>query len=379
MPPDLLWWAPQVGANEQALIAEVLRSNYLNDGKVTEDFEHRVAELLGCRHAVAVTSGTAAIFLALAGLGVGPGDEVIVPDITFIATANAVTLTGARPVLADVNPQTLTLSPEAAAQVITRRTRAIVPVHISGRSADMPALLELARCAGLFVVEDAAEGLLSRYGDRYLGTLGDAGALSFSPNKTITTGQGGMVLTDDAVLHRRLRELKDQGRAVQGTGGDDLHPCVGYNFKLTNLQAAVGLGQMEQLGGRIERLKQIYEGYSQGLAGVPGVSLPGFRTDRGESPQWVDVLADERDTLHDHLLARGMHCRRFWFPLHTQAPYRQPDAEFPHSTRVIPHAMWLPSAFTMSDQDVERVCAAIREFMTGQGRPRLAAPRQNAA
>jgi perosamine synthetase len=363
---QLPWWAPEVGSTELGLVADVLRSNYLNDGQVTARFERRLADLLGCRHAVAVTSGTAALFAALAALGVGPGDEVLVPDVTFIATANAVRLTGATPVLVDVTPHTLTMCPEAAAAAVTLRTRAIIPVHVSGRAADMGALLDLARDFGLFVVEDAAEALQSRQQGRCLGTLGDAGALSFSPNKTITTGQGGVVLTDDAVLHRRLREIKDQGRATQGTGGDDRHPVVGYNFKLTNLQAAVGLGQLEMLDQRVRRMQRTYICYHDGLADVPGVVLPGFDLAAGESPQWIDILAERRDELHDFLLARGMHCRRFWFPLHQQAPYRRPDAEFPVSSRQVSRALWLPSALTMSDDDVSRVCDAVRGFYRGR-------------
>jgi perosamine synthetase len=227
----------------------------------------------------------------------------------------------------------------------------------------MPALLDLAESAGLYVVEDAAEALMSRTDGRCLGTIGHAGILSFSPNKTITTGQGGAVLTGDPDLYRRLRQLKDQGRVGQGTGGDDVHPCIGYNFKLTNLQAAVGLGQLERLAARVERLKRIYQCYAQEFAELPGIALPGFRIDSDESPQWVDVLVEERDALHDYLLAQGIHCRRFWFPLHTQAPYRQPDDRFPNSTRLGPRAMWLPSAFTLTERDVRHICRAIRGFL----------------
>lgn len=212
------WWRPQVGPLEYGLVRDVLDSNFLNDGDVTTRFERDIARLVGARHAVGVTSGTTAISLALTALGVGPGDEVVVPDMTFIATANAVTLAGATPVLVDVDPRTLTMSPEALARAITGRTRAIVPVHVSGRSADMDAIGAIALDHGLAVVEDAAEALMSARGGRMLGTIGAAGCLSFSPNKTITTGQGGMVLTNDDAVHARLRELKDQGRPVRGTG-----------------------------------------------------------------------------------------------------------------------------------------------------------------
>jgi len=350
---------------EYTLVKDVLDSNYLNEGDVTTCFEQEVAQLVRAKHAVAITSGTIALFLALAGMGVGPGHEVIVPDVTFIATANAVMLTGARPVLVDIDPASLNMDPAAMAAAITGQTKAVMPVHVSGRSANLPVILEIARAHGLLVIEDAAEAFMSAVDGKYLGTFGHAGCLSFSPNKTITTGQGGMILTDDDALHLRLRELKDHGRPVRGTGGDDIHHSVGYNFKLTNLQAAVGLGQLSALHHRLERQKQIYRLYAENLSGLQGISLPGFRLEAGEIPQWTDALVERRDELDRYLRARGAHCRRFWFPIHTQAPYRLPDDQFPNSTRVIPHALWLPSAFTLSDDDVATVCEYIREFVGG--------------
>lgn len=356
------WWHPLMTGGEEARVAEVLRSNYLNDGDVTTAFEDRIAGLFGASHAIATTSGTTAIFLAVAAAGAGPGDEVIVPDVTFIATANAVRLAGATPVLVDIDPRTLNVDPEAVRKAITAKTKAIVPVHVSGRSADMPALMAIGKEHGVAVIEDAAEALLSEVKGRRLGTIGLAGCLSFSPNKTITTGQGGMVLTNDATFAARLRALKDHGRPVRGTGGNDEHPTLGFNFKLTNLQSAVGLAQAEVLEPRVVRLRQIYRGYRDGLQGVAGITLPGFDVDGGETPQWVDAIAENRDALVEHLLANGMHCRPFWFPLHTQSPYKLADDRFPHSTRQMLKALWLPSALSLTDEDVSAVCRAIRNF-----------------
>jgi perosamine synthetase len=354
------WWVPQVGDLEFDYLRQALESNYLNEGQLAEHFERRLAGLLGVKHAVAVTSGTAALFLALKCLGVGPGDEVLVPDVTFIATANAVTLAGARPVLVDVDPETLTIDAAAAAAAVTSHSRAVIPVHVSGRAADMQAVLDLANRHGLAVVEDAAEALLSYHRGRPLGTSGRLGCFSFSPNKTITTGQGGLIVTDDDRLAVRLRELKDQGRPVRGTGGDDIHASLGFNFKFTNLQAAVGLGQLQMLAGRLRRVRQIYEAYHEALAGVPGLRLPGFR--EGEVPQWTDAVAEHRDALVRHLTARKMHSRNFWHPLHTQAPYRLPDDGFPRSTALCRQAFWLPSSFTMTAAEQRAVCQAIKEF-----------------
>lgn len=356
------WWEPQLAGGEQARVAAVIDSLYLNDGDVTTAFETRLASLFGAAHGVATTSGTTAIFLALAAAGVQAGDEVLVPDVTFIATANAVRLTGATPVLVDIDPRTLNIAPERVRQALTPKTKAMVPVHVSGRSADMPALTAIGREHGIAVIEDAAEALLSNAGGRRLGTIGIAGCLSFSPNKTITTGQGGLVLTNDDAFAARLRALKDHGRPARGTGGNDEHPTLGYNFKLTNLQAAVGLAQAEQLESRVERLRQLFRLYRDGLDGVAGMTLPGFDLAGGETPQWVDAIADRRDELVAYLLARNIHCRPFWFPLHTQRPYQRDDRDFPESTRLMPRALWLPSALTLSDADVATVCAAIRQF-----------------
>jgi perosamine synthetase len=348
---------------ELELVREVIESNYVNDGDVTERFERAVADRVGSKHAVAVTSGTTAIALALIAAGVRGGDEVIVPDMTFIATANAVKLAGGTPVLADVDERTLDLDPTAFERAITPRTKAVVPVHVSGRAADMAAIAKVAEKRGIAVVEDAAEAFISRVDGRALGTFGIAGCLSFSPNKSITTGQGGIVLTDDDDLAGRVRSLKDQGRPVRGTGGDDVHPTIGFNFKFTNLQAAIGLAQLRVLDERLERQRRIYAIYAKALADLPGIRLPGFDLSRGETPLWTDAVVDRRDDLDRWLSDRAMGCRRFWFPLHTQAPYRRDDSEFPIATRVAPKALWLPSAFTISDDDVATVCESIVSFL----------------
>jgi len=192
--------------------------------------------------------------------------------------------------------------------------------------------------------------------------LGRAGCFSFSPNKTITTGQGGLIVTDDEALVVRLRELKDQGRPVRGTGGNDVHAVIGFNFKMTNMQAAVGIGQLGKLESRAAHLRDVYRWYKSGLAGISAIRLLPFDVDGGETPQWVDAIAQDRDTLVEHLRRNDMHCRPFWFPIHTQRPYAQPDAGFPVSSRLMMSAVWLPSALQLTESDVRLVCAEIRRF-----------------
>jgi perosamine synthetase len=362
MSGKIAWWQPELGDAERERVLSVLVSNYINDGAVTEEFQSAIAKLVNAKFGVGVTSGTAAIYLSLVALGIGPEDEVIVPDITFIATANAVTMCGATPVLVDVDGQTLNISVEAMEAAMTAKTKAVVPVHVSGRAADMEEILRVCGARGIPVVEDAAEALCSRHKARNLGTFGITGCFSFSPNKTITTGQGGVIVTSDEDVYQRLRALKDQGRPVRGTGGDDEHPTLGFNFKLTNLQAAVGLAQLEKLPARLERIRRTYHIYREELGTSSGIHLLPFDTAAGEQPQWVDALADRRNELDAFLAANDAGCRRFWFPLHTQKPYLKSDLAFPNSVRVAKDAIWLPSAFQMTDEDVRHVCGLIRSF-----------------
>lgn len=361
---DIRWWVPKIGAAEKAFVNRALDADFPNEGRLTSLFEKKIADLLGVRYAVMVTSCTAAIFLALKALKIGAGDEVIVPDITFIATANAVEMCGATPVLVDIDPATMNMSPDAFERAITKRTKAVIPVYVSGRAGCIESIAGIAARKGINVVEDAAEALASKYKGRCLGTIGELGCFSFSPHKIITTGQGGAVVTNSNKMNIRLRELKDQGRPRRGTGGDDTHNVIGYNFKFTDIQAAVGLGQLTYLGSRLKRMKEIYLKYLKNLKGAEGIDLFLFNTGQGESPQWVDAIVDRRDAMDRYLRVRGIECRRYWFPVHTQLPYRISDKKFPNSVRLSPKALWLPSSFMMPDSDIDTVCGYIKEFLS---------------
>lgn len=356
------WWEPQIGSEEKKFIDEVLASNFPNEGEFTFLFEKKIAKLLDSNFAIAVTSGTTAIFLALKGLGIGRGDEVIVPDLCFVAAANAVELIGAKVVLVDINPSTLGIDLSSLQKSLTKRTKAIIPVHISGNGAGIESILKIAKSHNIFVVEDAAEAFLSKYKGKFLGTFGDAGCFSFSPAKTITTGQGGAIVTNNSHLQKRIKELKDQGRSERGTGGDDLHNSIGYNFKFTNLQAALGLGQLTYLRSRLERLKKNHKLYARNLKNIRGVKVFEFNLEAGEVPQWTILRTERRNELDQYLGSYNVECRRFWFPVHTQKPYRQYDKNFPNSAMLSPQLLWLPSAYTMTDSDVEYVCKLIKEF-----------------
>lgn len=358
------WWTPKVEKEDYKFIKKALDANFVNEGPFVAELEKKIANLVGAEYAIATTSGTVAIFLALKALGIGHGDEVIVPDMTFIATANAVSLCGAKPVLVDINPANLTISIDAVKEAITLKTKAIVPVHVTGRGADMPAILDIAKKHNLYVIEDAAEALTSKQNGKFLGTFGDAGCFSFSANKTISTGQGGMIVTNNKNLYLKLKPLKDQGRPVRGTGGDDPHDTIGYNFRMTDLQAGMGLGQFIHLKERTTRMKRNYELYAKNLKNVAEISV--FPSKKGETPQWTDILAEKRDELADYLKNQNIDCRRYWHPIHRQLAYKLADKNFPNSTRLSPKALWLPSAFTMTDKEALAVCVKIKEFFSKQ-------------
>ncbi len=359
---SLKWWHPVLGEREREMVLKAIDCNFPNDGEFTQEFERRIALMAGAKYAVGVTSGTSALFLALLASGVRRDDEVLVPDLTFIATANAVRMVGARAVLVDVRRDDFGMDPERAAAAITPRTTAILPVHVNGRKASIEALVELARRHGLAVIEDAAEGFGSHPGGRALGTFGQSGCFSFAPSKIITTGQGGAIITSDDAVHARLRGLKDQGRPVRGTGGADDHPTLGFNFKLSNLLAAVGVAQLEQLDKRLGHIKDLYRWYRDALRGIPGLEVPRFDLEGGEMPQWIDVLVDRRDELAAYLESRGIETRKFWYPLHTQPPYHDAGQDFPAAIDVSARGLWLPSALSVSRTDVEHVAAAIHDF-----------------
>lgn len=355
---------PKIEKEDYEFIHKALDANYVNEGKLVSQFENKIANLLNVKYAIAVTSGTMAIFLALKSAGIGYGDEVIIPDITFIATANAVNLCGAKPVLTDVNPLNLNINIEAIKRVLTSRTKAIIPVHVSGRAADMESILKIAKKNNLYVIEDAAEAFTSKHKEKYLGTFGDAGCFSFSSNKTISTGQGGMLVTNNEEIYNRAVALKDQGRYSRGTGGNDIHNTIGYNFKLTDLQAALGLGQIVHLEERRKRMQKNYQLYAENLHRVKKIFI--FKTDikNGELPQWTDALTKQRDELCEYLKKQNIDCRKYWFPIHKQLAYKLPDKNFTNSVNLSPKALWLPSAFTLKDEDILTVCEKITNFFS---------------
>lgn len=356
------WFGPHLTGKEIDRLSDVVRSGYLNDGPMAREFERRIAEILGVPHCIAVTSGTAALTLALIALGIGPGDEVIVPDLTFAATANAVRLAGASVKLVDVDLERFCIDPAAVKAAIGPSTRAVIPVDVNGRGAQYGVLEAICAEHGLALVCDAAEGLGSKYRNKSIGAYGDAACFSFSANKTITSGQGGIIATNNADVYNRLRELKDQGRRHGGTGGDDLHPVLGFNFKYTDLQAAVALAQLDAFNDRLKLAQLRDTNYCRLLKDVPGITLPSFG-EPGEVRQWMDVLVDDRSAVIDSLNKHNIASRSFWLPLHQQAPYADDPSRFPNSTSISRRGLWLPSRFDLTESQMQRTVTAILEAL----------------
>ncbi len=344
---------------ELDLLNAVLDSNFINDGPRTREFEKRVAGIAGCRYGVAVTSGTVAIACALIALGVSSGDEVIVPNLTFIATANAVRLAGGKPVFADVEPRRFTLDPVAVEHRVTAKTKAIITVDVNGRGAAYDWFEPFCQERGIALISDSAEGLGSVYQGRPLGSFGLAGCFSFSPNKIVTTGQGGVVTTNDDDFRQRMLELKDQGRPVRGSGGDDLHPTMGFNFKFTDLQAAVGLAQLDAMQGRMANMARRDRLYAEHLGNLPNIRLCDME-EPGELRLWADLCSDRRPKIEAVFKDAGIGFRNFWHPLHMQTPYRLQE-EFPESERISRSGMWLPSHFDVGEEEIVRIANAIRQ------------------
>jgi perosamine synthetase len=359
--PQMEPWFDESEAS--ALYRYMSAGGWVTEFKKTEEFEREICKFTGARHCVVVTNGTVSLSLALLALGVGPGDEVIVPDFTMIATPNSAKLIGAEPVFVDVDATTLCLDIGKVAGAITPRTRAVVHVSLNGRSNDLARLSEICQSHGLPLVEDAAQSLGSTFRGRHLGTVAQVGSFSFSAPKVITTGQGGALVTDDDTLAGRVRRLKDFGRA---RGGHDLHEQVGFNFKFTDVQAVIGLEQMKKLPWRIRRKKEIYRRYAQGLDTVEQVEL--VATDLGETAPWfVDIYVDDPDELHRHLGSLNIGTRRVYPPIHSQNAYRR-AGDFPVACRYADRGLWLPSSSRLTDAQVDHVCAAIAAYYTAGGK-----------
>lgn len=360
-------YRPHIGEAEKRYVVEAIESTWISSkGPFIERFERGFAGFLGSEHGVGTCNGTVSLHLILAAMGIGPGDEVIVPTFTYVASVNAITYTGATPVFVDSEPLYWNLDPNLLEERITPRTKAIMVVHLYGNPAEMQPIMTIAERHGIPVIEDAAEAHGALCDGRKVGTFGLASSFSFFGNKIITTGEGGMVITNDAPLAQTCRHLKGQGVSSVRTYW---HDVVGFNYRMTNICAAIGVAQLERIDAVLSAKRRIAERYAAGLSRVKGV------TTHSEAPwatnAWwmVSIIVDpaERDPLMAHLSRMGIETRPFFYPAHILPMYVTTE-RFPVAERIAASGINLPSFPDLREDEIDEVCAAIEAFGSDGGR-----------
>ena len=355
-------YAPDIGPLEEENVVDCLRSTWISSkGKYIPQFEDAFAQQVGVPYATGVCNGTVALHLALAALGIGPGDEVLVPTLTYVATANAVTYTGATPVFCDCDPETWQMSVSDTASRITPQTRAILPVHLYGGACDMDAFMALAKEHDLFVIEDCAEAIGTYIGDRHVGSFGDVSTFSFFGNKTITTGEGGMVVTPDKAVFDRAFHLRGQGLAKDR---EYWHDAIGFNYRMTNICAAIGVAQLGRVAEFLERKQALFETLKERLAPLP-VTFQTSEEDTTHSQWLISVLVEQvqqRDALRSKLNDDGIETRPVFYPLHTMPIYHREGVSLPVSEDISLRGVALPSWPGLSDHDIDRIVRSIEQF-----------------
>lgn len=361
--------APDLTGNEEKYVVDAIRSSWISStGAYVGRFEKEFAAACGTRSALAVANGTLALHLALLTVDLRPGDEVLVPSLTYIATANAVRYCGAEPVFVDVDPQTWCMDPTRMEAAITRRTKGVIPVHLYGHPADMDAINHIAATHGLWVVEDAAESHFARYKGRPTGSLARIGVFSFYGNKVLTSGEGGAITLDDPSLEHRARLLKGQGVDPDRRY---FFPITGYNYRLTNVACAMLCAQLERAGEMVARRRAIYARYRELLDGIPGIAFQPQAPWAEVAPWLYSITVDpreygrSRDELAAMLAGDGIETRPFFHPLHRLPPFQEESRSraeaLPVTDRLGGTGLNLPTFTRMRDEDVASIAAAIRK------------------
>jgi len=358
--------APSLSHLEEEYVVDAVRSSWIGPvGGYVDRFRTEFAAICGVRHAIPVSNGTVALHLALAAIGVGPGDEVIVPSLTYVATANAVSYCGATPVFADVEWGSWGLDPASVQRVMTSRTKAVVAVHLYGMPASMAALRELTSAAGITLVEDAAEAPFATYRGRPTGGLGDVAAFSFYGNKIVTSGEGGAVTTDDDELAARVELLRGQGMDPDRRYW---FPVIGYNYRLTNVAAAMLCAQLSRRNELLEGRWRCYHSYTEAIRDVPGLSSQVDLEDRTRSPWLYPLLVDEpyaqsASQLMARLALAGIETRPFFIPIHLLPPYQGaggPRVELPVTQWLADHGLSLPTFADLPETQLAQIGALLR-------------------
>lgn len=352
---------PWIGEEERKELLKVIKSSWVTEHSETELFTKELKKVTKARYLLVVDHGTSALHLCLKALGVGHEDEVLVPDITFGATANTVLFTGAKPVFVDVDDNSLiNIDPSKIEEKITKKTKAIMPVHLYGYAADMDNIMKIAQKHNLFVIEDAAQGIGVTYRRKQVGTLGDAGILSFYGNKTITTGEGGAVLTNDKRIFSAVVLLAHEGRRK----GSWVQTEVGYNNCFTDIQAALGVAQLRKLSRIINKKRNIYNNYYSLLSDLGGVKFIPSDNKVFQTYWMIVIFVDNAKSLSGYLLKNGVQTREMFYPLHMQPSYKRLNinGKFPNAERSYKQGLALPSSATLSLGQVEKISRLIRRF-----------------
>lgn len=356
-------YRPDLSGNEKIYVNECLDTSWISSrGRFVTEFETKFAEKIGVEHAATVSNGTVALHLALLALGIGPGDEVIVPTLTYIASVNSVNYCNATPVFVDSVRDTWQIDPEDIRRHITPRTRAIMPVHLYGQACDMDAIMAIAREHRLFVIEDCAEAFGTLYKGQHVGTFGDISTFSFFGNKTITTGEGGMVVSPNKTLIERARHFKGQGLAAHR---EYWHDVVGYNYRMTNIQAAIGLAQLERSDEFVERKRAIAALYGELLNSAPVEihrEAPGTRHSYWMTSVLVE-RAELRDPLREHLAKVGIETRPLFYPVHTMPMHSRNFRRHPIAEDLAWRGINLPSWPGLKNSEIEGICHEITHFL----------------
>jgi perosamine synthetase len=362
---------PLLDGNERKYLLQALDTGWISsEGPFIRQFEERFAACVGREFGVAVSNGSVALDAAVVALGIGPGDEVILPSFTIISCAAAVVRAGATPVVVDCDPATFNMVPAQVEAALTPRTKAIMVVHLYGLPVEMDAILAIARRHGLRLIEDAAEMHGQTYKGRPCGSFGDISTFSFYPNKHITTGEGGMIVMNDPALAERCRSLrnlcfKPEQRFV--------HDELGWNLRMTNLQAALGLAQLERLDAFVQRKRRMGARYQRQLKGLPGVHLPLASTADADNIYWVfplvldDALPVDAKGVMGRLADRGIGTRPFFWPMHEQPVLRRmglfDGVSLPVSERIARRGFYIPSGLALTDNQIDTCAAAVREVL----------------
>ena len=356
---------PSLKGNELDYVTECIESNWISSqGKFVTQYEKVFEEFHSGTHALAVSNGTVALHLALVALGVGPGDEVIVPNLTFAASANAVIHAGASPVFCEIDSSTWCIDPNEVKRLVGPKTKAIMPVHLYGQPCDMDALKEICAENNLLMLEDAAEALGSEWKERRVGTFGDAATFSFFGNKTISTGEGGMIIFKDPLNAEKARVLRDHGMSKQKRYW---HENVGYNYRLTNLQAAIGVAQMEKAQKIIDKKLAIFRIYNSLLKQVAGIRQLPSQTNGTLHSNWLyGIILDpmiNRNDLCEELLAQGIETRPFFYGLHRMPPYEhfKRSRSLKFSENISRNGLSLPTSVNLTNENLVTITNSLRE------------------